>query len=151
MEVFRSALERDDILPSAIAGIQTFGDLVHYHAHIHVIVTGEAYSPDGTFISLPPMDTKQLLSVWQRKCFNRLLGESNVDQKLVDQMRGWPHSGFSVDNTVYLPAGDTSGLQRLTEYMVRCLFSLARIVRVTESGSVYIVRRRATVGASQRP
>ena len=40
MEVFRSALEHDDILPSAIASIQTFGDLVHYHAHIHVIDSG---------------------------------------------------------------------------------------------------------------
>jgi len=82
------------------------------------------------------MDTKRLLSVWQRKVFDLLLGEGKIDQELVDQIRSWPHSGFSVDNSVYLPAGDTSGLQRLAEYMVRCPFSLARIVRVTESGSV---------------
>ena len=67
MEVFRSVLGRDDVLPGAIVGIQTFGDVVHYHAHIHVIATDGAYRLDSTFIFLPPMDTKQLLSVWQRK------------------------------------------------------------------------------------
>ena len=82
------------------------------------------------------MDTKRLLSVWQRKVFDLLLGEGKIDQELVDQMKAWQNSGFSVDNSVYLPAGDTSGLQRLAEYMVRCPFSLARIVRVTESCSV---------------
>ena len=135
-EVYRTVLERDDVLPGAIAGIQTFGELVHFHPHIHVVATDGAYAPDGTFICLPPMDTNRLLSVWQRKVFELLLKEGKIDQQLVDQMRAWQHSGFSVDNSVYLPAGDTSGLQRLAQYMVRCPFSLARIVRVTESGSV---------------
>jgi len=62
-------------------------------------------------------------------------------------MRDWPHSGFSVDNAVYLPAGDTSGLQRLAEYMLRCPFSLARIICVTESGSVVY---RAQKGVCRR-
>ena len=76
-----------------------------------------------------------------------LLGEGKIDQELVDQMRDWPHSGFSVDNAVYLPAGDTSGLQRLAEYMLRCPFSLARIICVTESGSVVY---RAQKGVCRR-
>ena len=101
-----------------------------------MIATEGAYRPDGTFICLPPTDTTRLLDVWQRKVFDLLLGAGKIDQELVEQMKGWPHSGFSVDNSVYLPACDTSGLQRLAEYMVRCPFSLARIVRVTESGSV---------------
>ena len=131
VEVFRSVLGRDDVLPGAIAGIQTFGDLIHFHPHLHVIATDGAYLPDGTFICLPPMDTKRLLSVWKRKGFDLLLGEGKIDQ-----IRSWPHSGFSVDHSLYLPADDASGLQRLAEYMVRCPFNLARIVRVTESCSV---------------
>ncbi len=136
VEVFRSLLGRDDVLPGAIAGIQTFGELIHFHPHIHVIATDGAYRPDGTFICLPPMDTKRLLSVWQRKVFDLLLEEEKIDQQLVDQMKAWQNSGFSVDNSVYLPTGDTFGLERLAQYIVRCPFSLARIVRVTESGSV---------------
>ena len=33
------------------------------------------------------MDTRRLLSVWQRKVFDLLLGEGKIDQELVDQAR----------------------------------------------------------------
>ena len=51
-------------------------------------------------------------------------------------MRSWPHSGFSVDQSVYLPAGDRSGIERLVGYMTRCPFSLSRLVKVTKTGQV---------------
>ena len=46
-------------------------------------------------------------------------------------MRTWPHSGFSVDQSVFLPAGDRPGIERLVQYMTRCPFSLSRLVKVT--------------------
>ena len=52
------------------------------------------------------------------------------------RQRCWEFSGFSVDNSVYLSPGDTFGLQRLAQYFLRCPFSLARIIRLTEDGSV---------------
>ncbi len=59
-----------------------------------------------------------------------------IRRPTVDQMRCWPHTGFSVGNSVYLSARDTAGLQRLAQYILRCPFSLARMVRLTEDGSV---------------
>ncbi len=32
--------------------------------------------------------------------------------------------GFSVDQSVFLPAGDQAGIERLIQYMTRCPFSL---------------------------
>ena len=55
---------------------------------------------------------------------------------MVENMRTWPHSGFSVDQSVYLPAGDRAGIERLVGYMTRCPFSLSRLVKVTETGQV---------------
>ena len=51
-------------------------------------------------------------------------------------MRSWPHSGFSVDQSVYVPAGDRAGIERLVGYITRCAFSLSRLVKVTEAGQV---------------
>lgn len=45
-------------------------------------------------------------------------------------------SGFSVDQSVYLAAGDRAGIERLVGYMTRCPFSLSRLVKVTETGQV---------------
>ena len=105
-----------------ITGIPTIRDLVHFITHIYEIVTDEAHHLDGTFICRPPMDMKRLPSIWQRKFSDLPLEEYKIDLELVDQMRSSSHSGFSIDNTIYLPQGDTPGLQRLAEFMVCCPF-----------------------------
>ena len=51
-------------------------------------------------------------------------------------MRSWKHSGFSVHQSVRLEAGDTAGIQRLLQYFLRCPFSQARMIEVTEAGKV---------------
>ena len=51
-------------------------------------------------------------------------------------MRGWPHAGFSIDNSVRITAEDTEGTQRLVSYVLRFPFSLARMIKVTEDGQL---------------
>lgn len=50
VEVYRQALGHSYVKPGMIAGIQTFGELVHFHPHIHAIATDGAFAPHGTFI-----------------------------------------------------------------------------------------------------
>ena len=54
----------------------------------------------------------------------------------VDQIRSWRHSGFNVDRSVRLQAGDSSGIERLAQYMARSPFSLSRLLRITPDGKV---------------
>jgi hypothetical protein len=68
--------------------------------------------------------------------FALYLAEDKIEPEVVEHMRSWPHSGFSVDQSVYLPAGDRAGIERLVGYMTRCPFSLSRLVKVTETGQV---------------
>jgi hypothetical protein len=136
VEVYRGVLQRDDLIPGMIAGIQTFGELIHFHPHIHAIASEGAFLPDGTFVCLPRMNADRLLETWQTKVFELLLAAEKIDQQTIDQMRSWPHSGFSVDQSVYLSPRDTTGLERLAQYILRCPFSLARVVRLTDDGSL---------------
>ena len=46
----------------------------------------------------------------------------------------WSHGGFSVDQSVFLPAGDRTGIERLVHYLTRCPFSLSEPVKVPQSG-----------------
>ena len=55
---------------------------------------------------------------------------------LARRVRGWKHSGFSVDASVRIEAGDKAGMQRLIQYVSRCPFSLARMVSVTDDGKI---------------
>jgi hypothetical protein len=51
-------------------------------------------------------------------------------------MRGWKHSGFNVDNSVRIEAGDHAGMQRLVEYISRCPFSITRMVTLADDGRI---------------
>jgi hypothetical protein len=68
--------------------------------------------------------------------FALYLAEDKIEPEVVENMRTWPHSGFSVDQSVFLPAGDRAGIERLVGYMTRCPFSLSRLVKVSEAGQV---------------
>jgi hypothetical protein len=68
--------------------------------------------------------------LWREKVFELLLREDKITQEVVESMRQWSHSGFSIDNSVCIEAGDQEGLQRLTEYIVRCPFSLAKMFKL---------------------
>ena len=136
IEVYRVALARDDVVPGAAAAIQTFGQLVHWHPHVHALVTDGAFTPDGVFVPLPAIDDEPFERLFREKIFDLLLRKGRIDDGIVRQMRGWRHSGFSVDRSVRLTAGDTKGLERLARYLVRCPFSLSRVIRVTDEGKI---------------
>ena len=48
-----------------------------------------------------------------------LLKEKKITPEIVQNMRTWEHSGFSIDTSVRLDAGDHEGLKRLSEYISR--------------------------------
>jgi Transposase zinc-binding domain len=61
------------------------------------------------------------------------------------------HSGFSVDQSVRLEAGDAQGIQRLIQYFLRCSFSQARMIEVTEAGQVIYKTEHNAVGRFPEP
>ena len=132
----RRLLDRGDVTPGMIAAIQTHGELLHWHPHIHVLITCGAFTPEGDFLELPQFDQERLLAAWQEAVFELYLAEEKIEPEVVENMRTWQHSGFSVDQSVFLPAGDQAGIERLIQYMTRCPFSLSRLVKVSETGQV---------------
>jgi hypothetical protein len=119
-----------------IAAIQTHGTLLHWNSHLHSLVSCGAFTPEGDFLELSEFDVDSLLVAWQEAVFTLYLTEGKIEPEVVEAMRDWPHSGFSVDQSVLLSAGDQAGIERLVQYMIRCPFSLSRLVKVTDTGQV---------------
>ena len=99
-------------------------------------ITCGAFTPEGDFLELPQFDVDRLLDVWQDAVFELYLAKEKIEPEVVENMRGWEHSGFSVDQSVFLPAGDQAGIERLIQYMTRCPFSLSRLVKVSDTGQI---------------
>ena len=105
--------------------------------HIHALVSEGVFLPDlsacdaqagGTFLPLPKLATEPFLKLWEQEVFALLLAEGKITEDVVANMRSWKHSGFSVDQSVRLEAGDQEGAQRLIQYFLRCPFSQARMI-----------------------
>ncbi len=135
-EVYQ-ALLGPDATPGGIIAIQTFGSLIHFHPHLHGLITDGAFSAAGHFVPVPINLTHEpFLRLWEHKVFRLLLDEGLIEASLVQQMRSWRHSGFHVDRSVLLARGDRKGIEQLGQYMARCPFSLSRLVRITAEGQV---------------
>jgi hypothetical protein len=136
LEVSRVVLGRDDVVPGAVTAIHSFGQLLQWHPHVHALVTDGAFTPDGAFIPMPPIDDELFVMLFREKVFELLLRKGRITEVVVTQMRTWRRPGFSVDRSVRIAAGDTAGLERLARYLFRCPLSLARMIRVTNDGQV---------------
>ena len=101
-----------------------------------MLITCGEFTPEGEFLELPEFDMERLLDAWQDAVFGLYLAEAKIEPEVVENMRSWEHSGFSVDQSVLLPAGDQAGIERLVQYMTRCPFSLSRLVKVSDTGQI---------------
>ena len=99
-------------------------------------------------MELPEFEMQRLLVAWQDAVFELYLAEQKLEAEVVENMRTWEHSGFSVDQSVFLPAGDQAGIERLIQYMTRCPFSLSRLVKVSDTGQVIYQAEKQASGRS---
>lgn len=135
-EVFKLDVDGDLGVPAMICAIQSFGDLINFHPHLHIILAEGLFLDSGDFVHIPNTCMQSAEKLWQERVFSLLLDEHKINEETVANMRSWKHSGFSVDNSVRIKRGDKAGMQRLVEYITRCPFSLARMISRTEEGKV---------------
>jgi len=101
----RRALGREDVVPGMIGAIQTFGEVLNFQPHIHALVTCGAFTARGEFLEVPEFDMHRLHAAWREAVFALYLAEGKIEPEVVQNMRTWQHSGFSVDQSVLLAAG----------------------------------------------
>ena len=141
------ASARPGARPGLVLFVQTFGDLVNFNPHIHVLAADGAFDADGGFSVLPPIPRKLLEPEFRKGVLALLRREGLISEILAGRMLGWRHTGFSVHNSVRVRAGDAAGRQRLAQYMLRAPFSLEKMSYEPVSGVViYRSRMHKTLG-----
>jgi hypothetical protein len=133
----------DAITPGMIAVVQTFGDDLGWHPHVHALVTRGGWDRDGQWTPVPFVDGGAAALVLRHRVFRFLQGEGLLSEERTRLLLSWRHSGFSVHTTVTVPPDDRDGLERLARYLLRPPVSLERL-RVDEEAKTleYAGRRR---------
>ena len=69
----------DGGLPGMIATVQTFGDLILWHCHVHAIISEGVFIKDGSFVNMPDVDLAKCVARWQKKVFALLVHKKKIE------------------------------------------------------------------------
>jgi hypothetical protein len=122
--------------PGLILFVQTFGDLLTFNPHIHVLAADGVFRADWVFVALPAIPAKLLERGFRSQVLKLLVAERAIGERLSASMLAWRHSGFSVHNGVRVASGDTEGRKKLTQYMLRAPLSLEKMTYDAKTGMV---------------
>ena len=76
-----AAFDSMAIQPGAVGFIQTSGELLRYHPHIHVLLADGALLPDGSFRHLLYFNTEHVQRLFRAEVFRLLLGRGKISQE----------------------------------------------------------------------
>lgn len=113
---FRS-VSGTELRPGVVASIQTFGQKINFHAHLHLLVTEGGEDQDGIFHHLASFQDNLLAEFFSREVFALLLREELISEAVVEKISGWRHSGFSVHSKVKAETREEA--ERVGKYMIR--------------------------------
>jgi len=123
-----------ELRPGVVAVIQSFGQKINFHPHIHLLVTEGGEDVEGTFHHLAEFQDSLLAEFFRREVFTLLLGEELISEHLVEKIASWRHSGFSVHSKVKTSTKEEA--ERMGKYMICPLLSLERLSFSEKEGQV---------------
>jgi hypothetical protein len=86
--------------PGIVAVIQTFGDRINLHPHLHLLVTDGGVDEAGVFHRIPRIDDSRLAEVFSREVLAFLVGRELLSPEWAERILSWRHTGFSVHSRV---------------------------------------------------
>ena len=129
-----TAVAGRELMPGVIAAIQTFGDRINLHPHLHFLVTEGGVDEAGIFHKIPRIDDSRLAEIFAREVLSDLVHKELLSPEWADRLLSWRHTGFNVHSRVR--AKTKTEAERVGKYMIRPLLSLERLSLDEREGKV---------------
>jgi len=122
------------LTPGVIAAIQTFGDRINLHVHLHLLVTEGGVDAAGVFHKIPRIDDSRLAELFGREVLEMLVRKELLSPEWAERILSWPHTGFNVHSLVR--AKTKPEAERVGKYMIRPVLALERLTFLEPEGKV---------------
>jgi len=119
-----------------VVSYQSFGDLMRWNPHFHCIVLEEGIDEAGSFHHIPIKNTARITEVFRNRVIKLFVDRGLLDRSFALKILSWQHSGFSVDNSVPIPASSRKARVNLSQYIIRNPISLQKILYARSNGTV---------------
>jgi ribosomal protein S27E len=117
-----------------IAAIQTFGDRINLHVHLHFLATEGGVDEAGIFHKIPRIDDLRLAEIFAREVLSMLVRKELLSPEWTERILSWPHTGFNVHSLVR--AKTKPEAERVGKYMIRPVLALERLTFLEPEGKV---------------
>ena len=125
-------------VPGVVASLQTFGSYgANFHPHLHAIATEGVITPDGRFHPVIWPRKRELEERFRCRFLTLLEKAGRLSPSFHATLLSWRHSGFSVDASQRVPAGEDVRLERLARYATRVSLAVGA-VRDRQDGRIEI-------------
>ena len=139
-EFLQAVLPDSEATPGAVLAIQTFGELLNIHPHLHCVARDGGFDAEGNFDQLPSwLDMNRLAELFRHKVLRMLRSKGTITEALVDNLLSWPHAGCHVHQGERIEADDQAGRERVAAYILRAPLSQARMTSREETGAVIVL------------
>ena len=110
--------------------------MMRFNPHWHCIILEGGIDEKGSFHHIPIKDTFQLTEVFRRRVIQLFVEKGLLQKSFAMKLLGWKHSGFSVDNSVQIPASSQKARVNLSQYIIRHPVSLKKVMYIKEKGNI---------------
>ncbi len=122
---YLEVLTGSELMPGVIAVIQTFGDRINFHPHLHFLVSEGGVDEAGVFHKVARFDDSRLAELFAREVLADLVRKELLSPAWAERILSWRHTGFNVHSQVR--ARTKTEAERVGKYMIRPLLSLERL------------------------
>ena len=130
---FRTAAGTD-LEPGIVAVLQTFGNRLNFHPHLHFLATEGGVDEAGVFHKIPRIDDARLAEIFAREVLAFLVGRRLLSPEWAERILTWRHSGFNVHSRVRVETKTEA--ERVGKYAIRPVLSLERLSLRESEGKV---------------
>jgi hypothetical protein len=81
---------------------------------IHALCSRGGWNASGEWIPLPYIDPQKAEELFRYRVFRLLKDKGLLSEERIQLLRSWRRSGFSIDQSVRIPAGEKKGLETIT-------------------------------------
>jgi hypothetical protein len=134
LTVYLEALTGEDLVPCIIVAVQTFGDRINFHPHLHLLLTEGGIDRAGIFHRLPRLDDARLADIFAREILALLVSKGLLSPEWAERILSWRHTGFNIHSRVR--ARTKAEAERVGKYMVRPILALDRLIFLESEGKV---------------
>jgi hypothetical protein len=134
---YKNVINRQNVMPAAVASIQTFGDFLNFNPHLHIICADGCFGTSGTFYAAgASLNAEEIEPLFRHKVLSMLKKKIIITDRTIELISSWRHSGFNVYCTERIYTGNATSMENLARYIIRASFSQERMSYVRQESMV---------------